>query len=137
MPFEQHGMNTENRQSAASNPMIHQDPAESNFPNHAQETEVDMLSDLNNKDHCCRFIRYIRRVALDKGKSNNKEWMAKYAETRLEDDAMFWHIELDDDTRSNWDKLCRAILVRAGGANTNSPTAFRLASLLISWVAPD
>ncbi|KAG8894457.1 hypothetical protein FRC01_012947, partial [Tulasnella sp. 417] len=75
-------------------------------------------------DDCCRFVREVRRFALEEGRNEDKKWMADYAATRLEGEAFFWHaFELDDGTRSNWDKLQLAILERARGANPSSPPA--------------
>ncbi|KAG9044944.1 hypothetical protein FS837_007269 [Tulasnella sp. UAMH 9824] len=88
--------------------------------------QPEMLSDLSDIEACCRFVRDIRRAALERGLNEDKKWMADYAATRLEGQALIWHaFKLDDATKSNWDSLHLAILEQARGAYASSPPAFR------------
>lgn len=127
-PLGREASNTQNRRSAVSNPVIQQDLAGFDVPKQAPEDgpEPDILSDFNSVEDCCRFVRDVRSVALRRRLNQDKRWMAEYAGTRLEGKAMIWHeLELDDATRSNWDKLQQAILERARGVYANSPPPFR------------
>lgn len=90
----------------------------------ARALDAKVLSDLGNMDHCYDFFADILRYALHMGQNDDKRWIAVYAATRLRGSAMRWYtLELDDASKSDWNKFQAAILRKA---DTLSPseTAF-------------
>lgn len=57
------------------------------------------------------FVRGVQRIGFQQGRGRDDGWMAEYAATCFEGDALTWYAELDDEVQESWKKL-RAILLR-------------------------
>lgn len=59
-----------------------------------------------------RFVTAVRRRAFAEGKTKDAVWMADYASTRLEREAVRWFETLHEDVQEDWKLLRRALLER-------------------------
>ncbi|KAG9025963.1 hypothetical protein FS837_004767 [Tulasnella sp. UAMH 9824] len=57
------------------------------------------------------FVQSIHRVGFQQGRGRDDGWIAEYAATCFEGDALIWYTELDDEIQESWKKL-RASLLR-------------------------
>ncbi|KAG8952241.1 hypothetical protein FRC04_004948 [Tulasnella sp. 424] len=56
------------------------------------------------------FIQMVHRLAFQQGRANDDRWMAQYASTCFNDDALSWYSGLESDTRESWAMLRLALL---------------------------
>ncbi|KAG8917659.1 hypothetical protein FRC01_002308, partial [Tulasnella sp. 417] len=61
---------------------------------------------------CDVFLRRVRKVAFEKGKHKDGDWMAGYASTCFEGEALMWYEGLDEDVQDDWKRLRAALLER-------------------------
>lgn len=61
---------------------------------------------------CDVFLRRVRKVAFEKGKHKDGDWMAGYASTCFEGEALKWYEGLDEDVQNDWKQLRTALLER-------------------------
>ncbi|KAG8919376.1 hypothetical protein FRC01_001314 [Tulasnella sp. 417] len=61
---------------------------------------------------CDVFLRRVRKVAFEKGKHKDGDWMAGYASTCFEGEALRWYEGLDEDVQDDWKQLRTALLER-------------------------
>lgn len=59
---------------------------------------------------CERFIRLVRRKAFQNGKLDDQVWMARYASTCFDGDALRWFVDLDRGIQTDWELLSRALI---------------------------
>ncbi|KAG8919377.1 hypothetical protein FRC01_001315, partial [Tulasnella sp. 417] len=69
---------------------------------------------------CDVFLRRVRKVAFEKGKHKDGDWMAGYASTCFEGEALKWYEELDEEIRDDWNQLRKALLERFPLASEHS-----------------
>lgn len=60
-------------------------------------------------EECEQFIRWIRKQAFREGKQNDNVWLAHYAATCSDEEALWWYEELDGQTKDDWTLLSRAL----------------------------
>lgn len=56
------------------------------------------------------FVQSVQRVGFQQGKGRDDGWMAEYAATCFEGDALTWYSELDDEIQDSWKKLRANVL---------------------------
>ncbi|KAG8982665.1 hypothetical protein FRB93_007935 [Tulasnella sp. JGI-2019a] len=61
---------------------------------------------------CDRFLRSVRKYALDQGKIRDTAWMADYASCCLAGEALIWHLGLPSEVTECWVKLQLAFKAR-------------------------
>lgn len=61
---------------------------------------------------CDVFLRRARKVAFEKGKHKDGDWMAGYVSTCFEGEALKWYEGLDEDVQDDWKQLRTALLER-------------------------
>lgn len=64
-----------------------------------------------DKDECVAFVREIRLKAFAEGKEADPNWMVRLAFPCFAGTALVWHSSLPKETRNDWWRLERAILV--------------------------
>lgn len=70
------------------------------------------------------FVQCVQRIGFQQGRSKDDEWLAEYAATCFEGDAIVWYAELEDEVRESWKKLRAALLRKyppTAGGRTPSP----------------
>ncbi|KAG8886095.1 hypothetical protein FRB98_001469, partial [Tulasnella sp. 332] len=63
-------------------------------------------------ENVTQFLQNVKRIAFSQGCQRDQEWLVDYVETCLADEALEWFIELDDETRFNFDRLRIAMVKR-------------------------
>lgn len=58
------------------------------------------------------FISAIRQKALAEGKEDDDRWTANFASACFRRDALRWHGSLDRETKKDWERLEKAILLQ-------------------------
>ena len=61
---------------------------------------------------CEDFIIAVRRLARKFNKGNDPAWIAEMIWVCFEEDALQWHISLDNDVRQDWTQLEKALIQR-------------------------
>lgn len=61
---------------------------------------------------CDEFLRAVRKVAFDKGKHKDGDWLAGYASTCFAGEALRWYEGLDEDVQDDWKQLRTSMLER-------------------------
>lgn len=61
---------------------------------------------------CERFIKEIRRVARNAGKSRDNNWIIDLATSGITGPAWRWYVQLDPDIAEDWGKLQGAMIDR-------------------------
>lgn len=61
---------------------------------------------------CEAFIRAVRKAAFSQGKQRDAQWMADFAETCFEGEALRWHQTLSDEVQTDWKLLQPALLAK-------------------------
>lgn len=59
---------------------------------------------------CERFIRLVRRKGFQEGKLEDPGWMARYASTCFDGDALRWFVQLDREIQMDWELLSRELV---------------------------
>lgn len=58
---------------------------------------------------CQQFIRSVRKKGFQVGKQDDDRWLAHYAATCFDGEALWWYEDLDRDTKNDWALLSRAL----------------------------
>ncbi|KAG9041151.1 hypothetical protein FS837_012676 [Tulasnella sp. UAMH 9824] len=56
------------------------------------------------------FIQFVTRIAFEKCWINDDRWVAQFASTCLNGDALLWYCKLDEETQGSWKKLRISLL---------------------------
>lgn len=56
------------------------------------------------------FVQSVQRIAFREGRARDEEWIADYAATCFEGDALSWYAGVDDETRGSWKRLRLSLL---------------------------
>ncbi|KAG8970188.1 hypothetical protein FRC05_000709 [Tulasnella sp. 425] len=56
------------------------------------------------------FVQCLQRIGFQQGRGRDDEWMAEYAATCFEGDALSWYAQLDDEIQESWKKLRAKLL---------------------------
>ncbi|KAG8929916.1 hypothetical protein FRC01_003541 [Tulasnella sp. 417] len=56
------------------------------------------------------FVQSVARVAFERGRIDDDRWVAQYASTYLNGDALLWYCKLDEETQGSWKKLRSSLL---------------------------
>ncbi|KAG8898181.1 hypothetical protein FRB99_007625 [Tulasnella sp. 403] len=70
---------------------------------------------------CDLFVQYVRRKAIEYGKSKDPIWMADYASEVIAGDALRWYNTLDKETKGNWDLLQTALFQKYPTSDVRRP----------------
>ncbi|KAG9032124.1 hypothetical protein FS837_002796 [Tulasnella sp. UAMH 9824] len=54
---------------------------------------------------CKRFIAALLKLAFTQGKQRDDQWMAEFAASCIEDDALVWWSDLDEEVQGSWNLL--------------------------------
>lgn len=71
------------------------------------------------------FVRSVQRIGFQQGKARDDEWMADYASTCFQGDALYWYCGLPGDIQGSWKELRSSFLkqylpvVKGPGRNSN------------------
>ncbi|KAG8927107.1 hypothetical protein FRC00_002277 [Tulasnella sp. 408] len=65
----------------------------------------------NGARECENFVNTVNRYAWKSGKSEDSKWIAHFAMSCLTGKALRWAMQLDKDTRKDWDLLSAALLL--------------------------
>ncbi|KAG8897717.1 hypothetical protein FRB99_007975, partial [Tulasnella sp. 403] len=89
--------------------VIQHDMATNNVPNKVG-TDLPRVFNGDSGTECENFIRKLRKTALAQEKLGDSQWMAQRASTGFSGRALQWYVGLDNDTKSDWEKLEPAML---------------------------
>ncbi|KAG8906335.1 hypothetical protein FRB99_007115 [Tulasnella sp. 403] len=75
--------------------------------------EEDLLfTGEGGRDECTNFIRSIRRIAFEEGRQRDDSWVADRVAVCMTGQALIWHLSLDGDISSSWERLQRAMIAK-------------------------
>lgn len=65
----------------------------------------------NGATECESFVNKVNRYTWKSGQSDDSKWIAHFAMSCLTGKALRWSMQLDKDTRKDWDLLSAALLL--------------------------
>ncbi|KAG8935322.1 hypothetical protein FRC01_003074 [Tulasnella sp. 417] len=74
---------------------------------------------------CEDFISMVNRSAWKAGKSGDYSWIAGFAMSCFAGKALRWSMQLDNETRGDWNLLSRALLLKYAEDEEDEPPASR------------
>ncbi|KAG8925740.1 hypothetical protein FRC01_009763 [Tulasnella sp. 417] len=87
-----------------------------------QEPEEPLFFWGNSATECESFVNTVNRYAWKSGKSDDSKWIAHFAMSCLSGKALRWAMQLDRNTRKDWDLLSAALLLEyKEDVNNNGP----------------
>lgn len=68
------------------------------------------------------FILSMQRIAFRQGRDRDDAWLADYASTCFDDEALYWYLEQDEESRGSWRILRSSLLSRYPATSANVTT---------------
>lgn len=65
------------------------------------------------------FVLSVQRIAFRQGRDRDDAWLADYASTCFDDEALYWYLEQDEESKSSWRKLRSSLLSRYPATSAN------------------
>lgn len=66
----------------------------------------------SSNDSSSEFVQRVQRIGFQLGRSRDDGWMADYAATCFEGDALAWYAALDAGVQENWKNLRASLLLK-------------------------